>query len=124
VRDAAALATVDNAAVWRVSVKPSDAPSVAEDVGRAFQCAVLYDWGGGLLWIAGGEGPDAGASVVRAAVAAVGGHATLVRASDDVRLAVPVFEPLPAPVMALSRRLKEAFDPEGILNPGRMYAGI
>ena len=54
----------------------------------------------------------------------MGGHATLVRASDDVRLSVPVFEPQPAPVMALSRRLKEAFDPEGILNPGRMYAGI
>jgi glycolate oxidase FAD binding subunit len=124
VRDAAALGGADNAPIWRISAKPSDAPFVAEHVRRAFQCTVLYDWGGGLLWIAGGEGTDAGAAVVRAAVAAVGGHATLVRASDDVRLAVPVFEPQPAPVMALSRRLKEAFDPEGILNPGRMYAGL
>ncbi len=124
VRDVAALGGADKAPVWRVSVKPSDAPFVADHVRRAFACSVLYDWGGGLLWIAGGEGPDAGAAIVRAAVAAVGGHATLVRAPDDVRLSVPVFDPQPAPVMALSRRLKEAFDPEGILNPGRMYAGL
>ena len=105
-------------------MKPSDTPFVADLVRSRFACTILYDWGGGLLWIAGGEGPDAGATVVRAAVAAVGGHATLVRASDDVRLAVPVFEPQSAPVMALTRRLKETFDPEGILNPGRMYAGL
>jgi glycolate oxidase FAD binding subunit len=124
IRDVAALGGTENAPIWRVSVKPSDAPFVADHVRRAFPCSVLYDWGGGLLWIAGGQGADAGAAVVRAAVAAVGGHATLVRAAEDIRLAVPVFEPQPPPVMALSRRLKEAFDPEGILNPGRMYAGM
>jgi glycolate oxidase FAD binding subunit len=124
VRDAAPLAAADTAPIWRVSVRPSDGPVVADQLRQAFECRVLYDWGGGLLWVAGGEGPDAGAAVVRAAVAAVGGHATLVRAPDDVRLAVPVFEPQPEGVMALSRRLKEAFDPEGILNPGRMYAGL
>jgi glycolate oxidase FAD binding subunit len=120
----AALGGTENAPIWRVSVKPSDAPFVAERARRAFPSAVLYDWGGGLIWIAGGKGADAGATVIRAAVAAVGGHATLVRAPDNIRLSVPVFEPQPEGVMALSRRLKETFDPEGILNPGRMYAGM
>ena len=41
-----------------------------------------------------------------------------------VRLAVEVFEPQPPALMDLQRRLKAAFDPEGILNPGRMYAGV
>src|SRR5262249_32684407 len=99
-------------------------PALVNEVRRVFHCAVLYDWGGGLVWIAGGTGPDAGATTVRGAVAKVGGHATLVRASEDVRLATPVFQPQPEPVMMLTRRLKEAFDPEGVLNPGRMYAGI
>jgi glycolate oxidase FAD binding subunit len=124
VRDVVPLAAAGNVPIWRVSVRPSDGPDVADEVRRSFECLVLFDWGGGLLWIAGGKGSDAGAAAVRRAVAAVGGHATLVRAPDAIRLAVPVFEPQPAPVMALSRRLKEAFDPEGILNPGRMYAGI
>jgi glycolate oxidase FAD binding subunit len=57
-------------------------------------------------------------------VAAVGGHATLVRAADSVRNAVDVFEPLAAPLMALTRKLKTTFDPAGILNPCRMYPGI
>jgi glycolate oxidase FAD binding subunit len=124
VGDLAALAAAKDAPIWRISVKPSDGPVVVERVRRAFPSSVLYDWGGGLVWIAGGQGKEAGASAVRSAVAAVGGHATLVRASEDVRLAVPVFEPQPEPVMALTRRLKDTFDPEGVLNPGRMYAGV
>jgi glycolate oxidase FAD binding subunit len=110
--------------IWRVSVKPSDGPAVAASARAAFPARVLYDWGGGLVWIAGGEGDDAGASVIRAAVRAVGGHATLIRAPESVRNAVDVFEPLPAPVMEMSRKLKATFDPAGILNPGRMYAGV
>jgi glycolate oxidase FAD binding subunit len=110
--------------IWRVSVRASDGPKVAAAARAAFPARILYDWGGGLVWIAGGAGKDAGAAVVRGAVAAVGGHATLVRAPEDVRLAVDVFEPLDAPLMALTRKLKATFDPAGILNPGRMYAGI
>ena len=110
--------------IWRVSVRPGYGPRVAAAARAAFPARILYDWGGGLVGIAGGAGKDAGAAVVRGAVAAVGGHATLVRAADDVRLAVDVFEPLDAPLMALTRKLKATFDPAGILNPGRMYAGI
>jgi glycolate oxidase FAD binding subunit len=110
--------------IWRVSVRPGDGPQVVAAAQAAFPARVLYDWGGGLIWIAGGEGSDAGAAVIRAAIGAVGGHATLVRAADAVRTAVEVFEPLAPPLMDLTRKLKAIFDPAGILNPGRIYAGI
>jgi len=61
---------------------------------------------------------------VRAAAAELGGHATLIRAPAAVRAAVDVFQPEEAPVRALSRRVKESFDPKGVLNPGRMWAGV
>ncbi len=124
IRDADVLEAPADVPVWRLSVKPGDAPALVETLHRAFACRALYDWGGGLVWIAGGDGPDVGAAAIRAAVAAVGGHATLVRAPDDVRNAVDVFQPLPEPLMALTRKLKESFDPAGILNPGRIYAGV
>ena len=85
----------------------------------------FYDWGGGLVWIAmPPSADDAGAALVRRAVAAVGGHATLIRAPVAVRAAVDVFEPQPAPLAAVTRRVKESFDPKGVLNPGRMWAGV
>ncbi len=68
---------------------------------------------------------DAGALDVRRAVNdAGGGHATLFRADDAVRAATPVFQPQEAALSALSRRVKESFDPLHILNPGRMEAGV
>ena len=78
----------------------------------------------GLIWLATDAGGDAGASAVRTAAAAQGGHATLVRAPDAVRAAVPVFEPLSAPLMRLTAGIKAAHDPAGLFNPGRMYAGV
>jgi glycolate oxidase FAD binding subunit len=60
--------------------------------------------------------------MIRGAIAGAG-HATLVRASPSLRRAIAVFEPPPAPLAALSRRVKEAFDPKHILNPGRMVEG-
>ena len=60
----------------------------------------------------------------RRSTARGGGHATLIRAQpESLRAAVPVFQPQPAPLAALSRRIKESFDPAGILNPGRMVEG-
>lgn len=125
IRDLDALEAPREAPVWRVSVKPSAGPAIAAAARAAFDVRVLYDWGGGLVWIAGGAGADAGADVIRGAVRANGGgHATLVRAPDTLRLSVPVFEP-PAPaILELSQKLKQSFDPAGILNSGRMYSGI
>lgn len=115
----------DGRIVWRLSVPPMAGPSVAEAVGLAG--GHYYDWGGGLVWLAldpRDAGDDGGAARVRAAVAASGGHATLIRAPDTLRAAVPVFQPQPAALAALSARVKESFDPRRILNPSRMYAGI
>jgi glycolate oxidase FAD binding subunit len=85
---------------------------------------VFYDWAGGLVWAALPPQPDAGAPLVRAALAPLGGHATLVRAPAAVRAAVDVFHPQEAVLAALSKRVKEGFDPKGVLNPGRMWAGV
>jgi glycolate oxidase FAD binding subunit len=113
-------------AVWRISVAPTDGPGVAAAIASATGAETFFDWGGGLVWAAVPAGvADAGADVVRGAVAASqGGHATLIRAPAPVRAAIDVFQPQPAPLAALSRRVKESFDPNGVLNPGRMVAGV
>jgi glycolate oxidase FAD binding subunit len=67
---------------------------------------------------------DGGAALVRRAVAATGGHATLIRAGAALRTAANVFDPPDAAVAALTKRVKESFDPKGVLNPGRMWAGV
>ncbi len=122
VRDAEAFAGGDDL-VWRLSVAPTAGPAVVERLARAFSCSAYYDWSGGLVWLAV-PGVDARAGEIRAAIAASGGgHATLVRAPAPLRSATPVFQPQPAALAALSARLKEQFDPHGILNPGRMSAG-
>ena len=111
--------------VWRLSVPPAAGARVVAALAPLGEFRYFYDWGGGLIWLAlPSGGADAGAREVRAALAATGGHATLVRAPDETRLAVPVFQPQPEPVAALGRRLKESFDPRGILNPGRMSANL
>jgi glycolate oxidase FAD binding subunit len=124
VRDVMPFAEPRDKAVWRVSTAPTKGPHVAAQIGRARDARWYYDWSGGLLWIATDAAGDAGASVIRAAVRAHGGHATLVRAPAEVRAAVDVFQPLGAPLMQLTAGIKTAFDPAGILNPGRMYAGV
>jgi glycolate oxidase FAD binding subunit len=90
----------------------------------AQDAACFFDWAGGLVWIALPPSDDAGSAVVRQAAASAGGHATLIRAPAAIRAAVAVFDPQEAGVAALTRRVKESFDPEGILNPGRMWAGV
>jgi glycolate oxidase FAD binding subunit len=80
----------------------------------------LYDWGGGLIWAALPPRPNAHAALVRRHVNAAGGHATLVRASDELRRNLDVFHPQPAGLAALSERVRQSFDPKAILNRGRM----
>ena len=79
---------------------------------------------GGLIWLAVPSQGDAGAATIRTALLRTGGHATLVRAPDPLRAAVDVFQPLAAPLMRLTAGVKTSFDPAGVLEPGRMYAGI
>ncbi len=123
IRDGAAFATERETPLWKISVAPTAGPAVAASVPTS---RVLYDWSGGLVVLAVDPAlPDAGAGAIRAAVtAAGGGHATLMRGSAELRARIAVFEPQPAPLAALARRLKAEFDPAGILNPGRMAEGL
>ncbi|MCB1396183.1 MAG: glycolate oxidase subunit GlcE, partial [Rhodobacteraceae bacterium] len=107
--------------LWRISLRPGDAPGFLHTVGAVTGDWVL-DWGGGLIWLAVSDGVDTGeaARAIRAALAPLGGHATLIRAGARARAQVEVFQPQPAPLAAISRGLKQKFDPRGILNPGLM----
>ena len=127
VANVAPLAGLGDRVVWRLSVAPSRGAEVAQTIARQVDAVWLLDWGGGLVWLAVIEPGDAGAAVIRAAIGGPmgqGGHATLVRGSPGLRASVPVFEPQPGPLAALSRRVKEGFDPRHILNPGRMVEGV
>jgi glycolate oxidase FAD binding subunit len=110
--------------IWRIST----APARGAEIGRALVdkagAEILYDWAGGLVWAALPRSDDAQAPLVHAAVAAAGGHATLIRAPTAVRAKVDVFAPEPAPLAALTQRVRKGFDPHGVLNPGRMWAGV
>lgn len=124
VRDCAFLAEPATDAIWRVSTAPTRAARVTEAVGGAVSGARwLYDWGGGLVWLAVPAGGDAAAATVRAAVAQSGGHATLVRAPREVRATVEVFHPLGA-LAGMTAGIKASFDPGRIFEPGRMHAGV
>jgi glycolate oxidase FAD binding subunit len=120
VRDVGPLAG-DERAVWRISAPPMQGPAIAAAVRAELACEGFYDWAGGLIWLAVQPSPDAGEAVVRRASVAHGAHATLIRASADIRGAVAVFEPEPPALAALTRRVKASFDPLNRLNPGRMY---
>ena len=127
IRDVAAFAasrTGRDQPLWRISTTPTKGYELAARLTGAVAAEVLYDWAGGLLWVALPEAADAAAGLVRAAVAAVGGHATLVRAPAQLRATLDVFEPQDAGLSALTKRVKESFDPKGVLNPGRMWAHV
>jgi glycolate oxidase FAD binding subunit len=109
--------------VWRLSVPPMDGASVVKTILAATEAQVFYDWGGGLVWLAL-ESSDVGEKIVRGAIKATGGHATLVRAKSSVRAKVPVFEPQSRVLSELTVRVKRGFDPKGVLNPGRLYEGV
>ena len=121
IRDCAPFADGTEKPVWRISVAPTAGHDVALAIRQHAPATVFYDWQGGLVWLRM-EGDDE-AMLVRQAVAKFGGgHATLLRAPADVRTSVPVFQPQPTALSALSARLRQEFDPNTILNPGRMHA--
>jgi glycolate oxidase FAD binding subunit len=122
VRDAAPLAPAGGEGVWRLSVRPSAGPRALAALAGAGLRGFL-DWGGGLVWAAG-PGTESAQRAVMAAAAAAGGVFWTVAAPAPLRAAMPVVpEEVPA-LAALSRRVKAAFDPKGILGPGRVFAGL
>jgi len=125
IRDVAPFARPgDTRAVWKLSVAPTAGPKIVASLAAVDGVDAFLDWGGGLVWLALPEAEDAGLTTVRAAIPEGGGHATLLRASVALRGRVEVFQPLAAGRAALTRRVKAAFDPKGILNPGRIHADL
>ena len=113
-RDVAALWKKTRKSIWRVSLPPMDAPRFLASLGNIdYYC----DWAGGLIWLAAETGMDVRKHIHQ-------GHAMLFRANEDVRERADVFHPQPSELAALSSRVKQAFDPKGLFNPGRMYKGI
>jgi glycolate oxidase FAD binding subunit len=98
----------DRRPLWRVSLPPAQGWRFAEGLDGD----VLYDWAGGLVWLAS----DASVASIRARARQFGGHATLYRGDG------PAFEPLAGALAEINGRVKAAFDPQGLLNPGR-FAG-
>jgi glycolate oxidase FAD binding subunit len=124
IRDVRWLAQPAHSAVWRLSLAPAAAAAVVAEVGQRIAIRHLYDWGGGLVWLAVDAPADAGAEIVRGAMQDKSGHATLVRAPEVLRATVDVYQPLPPVLRKLTEGIKASFDPKRIFNPGRMYAGI
>ncbi len=96
--------------LWRLSVPPATPPI-------ALPGKQLIEWGGAQRWLRS----PAGADTIRSRAQALGGHATLFRGGDR---SGAVFHPLSAAQLALHRRIKHAFDPAGLFNPGRLYAEL
>lgn len=110
--------------LWRISTLPSKAFDLVSGIRRYLSVNAFYDWSGGLIWLEVPESADAGATEIRRVIASTGGHATLVRAPDEVKASVDVFEPMHSGVELMTKRLKQVFDPAGILGRGRMYADM
>jgi glycolate oxidase FAD binding subunit len=119
IRDCKPFADGTDKPVWRVSMAPGQGHKMLDALRREAGVSAYYDWQGGMMWLRMEADPEA--DILRALIARFGGgHATLVRAASAIRAAVPIFQPQPQALAALSSRLKEQFDPKGILNPGRM----
>jgi glycolate oxidase FAD binding subunit len=117
IRDVIPLADNHERMVWRISVTPSFAPTVIAKLKSHIDLRYYFDWAGGLIWL---DTPSDAGAIIRAAID--DGHATLIRATDDVR--EHVFQPQPEALAALSARVKNSFDPKGLFNPGRMVRGV
>jgi glycolate oxidase FAD binding subunit len=122
IRDATILPAAETDAIWRISVRPSHGPGVLarleEEGARGY-----LDWGGGLLMLAG-PATETLQSALEQAVRSAGGVWSLLRGPESFRAVVKVVPPEATALAAITRRLKAAMDPAGILNPGRIFAGV
>jgi glycolate oxidase FAD binding subunit len=122
IRDVTPIRVAAREAVWLVSTRPSRGP-VMLAAATAAGARGFLDWGGGRVWLAG-PATEALHTAITSTVKIQGGTWTLMRAPDSFRTAVDVVPPETAALAAITRRVKGALDPAGILNPGRLYAGL
>ncbi len=125
VRDVGYFTGDQEKAVWRLSVPPAQGAVAISAIASEIPGAEYYfDWAGGLIWAAVPQLNNASQTIVRKCLEACGGHATLFRAAGSGRTTADIFQPLEPGLMALTKNLKNNFDPSGILNPGRMYRNL
>ncbi len=126
IRDVIRLHTPTERPVWRLSLPPASAPAVWRSLIRTTAAAGFMDWGGGLLWLAtDADIADGGAAAIRETLATHGGgHATLIRGAPGLRTNIAVFPPVSTGLAALQARIKANFDPNHILNRGRLGAAV
>jgi glycolate oxidase FAD binding subunit len=125
IRDVQPFATTARqGVVWRVAVPAAAAAAFLGTLSSTLQFQYYLDWAGGLIWMQLASSEEPHAEALRRVLQSCGGYATLIRASRAVRAATAVFQPQSAPLAALTQRIKQQFDPRGILNPGRMYPGV
>lgn len=116
IRDVKPFADGSDSPVWRASVAPMTGHMLVSELGAE---NAFFDWQGGLVWLKMEDEPEA--DKVRSAIAKLGGgHATLVRATDEQRQSSQVFQPENDAVTAISKRIREQFDPIGKFYTGRM----
>ncbi len=122
IRDVHPLCGDENRAIWKLSVTPSLAPGIVATISGQLEARYFFDWAGGLIWLSVPAAADASAPIIRGSFAE--GHATLMRASTEVRATVDIFHPQTSALAGLTTRVKQTFDPNAVLNPGRMYKDV
>jgi glycolate oxidase FAD binding subunit len=110
--------------IWKLSCPPASAPQIIAAIEPYFDMAFYADWAGGLLWFAGPSGADFGNALRAALRLHGGGHAQLICDRGNSKQLIPALQPLPPAQASLSKRVKAAFDPLGVLNFGRMHDGF
>lgn len=124
IRETSLLPRQNNRVIWKITCPPAAGGTLIDRLLARPNCRGFCDWGGGLIWLSSPSGQQAGAETIRAMVAEYDGEAMLYEAPEGMRRTIPVFHPQQEALTALTRRIKSGFDPLGILNPGRMMAGV
>jgi glycolate oxidase FAD binding subunit len=104
--------------IWRISLPPAQIVQAFAALPAASKSSVVIDFGCGQIWLASGD--EDISTELRKEVGGLGGNATLMRGSEDLRRRVPVFTPMPGPLAQVTENVRASFDPLRILNPGKM----
>jgi glycolate oxidase FAD binding subunit len=119
VRDLSSWAEKPN--VWRINLPRAAAAGLADALAMETGGEMIFDWAGSRLWFAPErtERPE----TIRGLCDGAGGKAMVFKASAQTRQKYPVFHPEQKALARLSARVRDAFDPVHILNPGRLSPG-